>query len=254
MMIDDSESASANARESRHAALPSKVPAISFPQKKGPKQHAWSPYEDNGGTAAAISGKGFVIVAADTRLNGDFCIHTRDDSSKLYQLTPKTILASCGMQADRLQLQEVLKYKVQWYEYNNAMKTPSTPAIAQLLSTTLYHRRFFPYYTFNIIAGLDDEGNGVCYSYDAVGCTEPLNYGTTGSAEKFVEPLLDCLIRRENMVKQAPAALTADDALLMLKNAFTGAGERDIFTGDAVRFLILTPAGLREEVMPLRKD
>ena len=221
---------------------------------RGPKQHQWSPYDDNGGTAAAIAGKGFVIVAADTRLNGDFCINTREDDTKLYQLTPKTFLASTGMQADRLQLQQVLKFRNQWYSYNNGAKTPSTAAIAQLLSTTLYQRRFFPYYTFNIIAGLDENGDGVCYSYDAVGCTEPLSYGTTGSASSFIEPLMDCLIRRGNMVGAKVADMTKDEALLMLKNAFTGAGERDIFTGDSVKFFILTADKMETEVMQLRKD
>lgn len=226
--------------------LPKGVPTEVAPQ--------WSPYTDNGGTVAAVAGKGFVIVAGDTRLNGDFCFHTRNDGSKLYQLTDKTILASTGMQGDRLQLQQVLKYRLQWYKYNNGMKTPSTNAIQQLLSTTLYQRRFFPYYTFNIIAGLNEKGDGVCYSYDAVGCTEPLNYGTTGTAHTFMEPLMDCLIRRENMVGQAPAEMTVDETLQLMKNAFTGAGERDINTGDSVTFLILTPEGLREESMKLRAD
>jgi 20S proteasome subunit beta 6 len=221
---------------------------------RGPKQHQWSPYEDNGGTAAAIGGKGYVIIAGDTRLNGDFCINTRSDESKLFQLSSNTFLASTGMQADRLQLQQVLKFKLQWYEYNNGGKKAKTSAIAQLLSTLLYQRRFFPYYTFNIIAGFNDQGDGVCYGYDAVGCTEPLSYGTTGSASSFIEPLMDCLIRRLNLVGQAPATLTKDEALLMLKNAFTGAAERDIFTGDAVRFYIVTPAGVETEVLPLRRD
>ena len=45
------------------------------------------------------------------------------------------------------------------HEHHKKMKTS---AIAAMLSTVLYYRRFFPYYTYNILAGLDDEGEKKC--------------------------------------------------------------------------------------------
>jgi len=37
----------------------------------------------------------------------------------------------------------------------------STPAIAQLLSIMLYQKRFFPYYVFSVLGGIDEEGNNL---------------------------------------------------------------------------------------------
>ncbi len=43
------------------------------------------------------------------------------------------------------------------YAHNHA-RPMSVSAAAQLLSNTLYYKRFFPFYTFNLCAGLDEQG------------------------------------------------------------------------------------------------
>ena len=70
-------------------------------------------------------------------------------------------------------------------------KTMSTPATAQMLSTMLYHKRFFPYYISNILAGLDENGKGCVYSYDPVGHCEKDTFKAGGSSGALLQPLLD---------------------------------------------------------------
>ncbi len=61
------------------------------------------------------------------------------------------------MQADMQNLHKVLQIRLTQYQHQIG-KPMSTPAIAQLLSNLLYYKRFFPYYTFNVLGGLDDDG------------------------------------------------------------------------------------------------
>lgn len=94
------------------------------------------------------------------------------------------------MQADRQTLQKSLHATHVTYQFNHR-KPMSCPAMAQLLSNTLYYKRFFPYYTFNLCAGLDEEGKGAVYTYDAIGSYERVGYGCQGSGKELVQPVLD---------------------------------------------------------------
>lgn len=67
------------------------------------------------------------------------------------------MLVSPGFQADARTLHKVIQQR--YVQYQFAHRRPmSVGAMAQLLGNTLYYKRFFPYYTFNLCAGLDEEG------------------------------------------------------------------------------------------------
>lgn len=71
------------------------------------------------------------------------------------------------MQADMVTLHKVLQYRNVTYQFNHR-KPLSIHALGQLLANTLYYKRFFPYYTFNLAVGLDDEGetaSSVCHMF-----------------------------------------------------------------------------------------
>ncbi|XP_072014601.1 proteasome subunit beta type-1-B-like [Amphiura filiformis] len=217
-----------------------------------PRQHYFSPYSWNGGTVLAVSGDDFALIASDTRLSEGFSIHSRN-IPKTYQLTDGVVLGSCGFHGDVLTLSKVLGARLKMYEHEHHKKM-SCKAVAAMLSTILYYRRFFPYYTYNILAGLDEEGKGCVFSFDPVGSYEREQYRAGGSASALLQPLLDNQIGGLNQEGWNNQSLSLDKAIALVKDVFISAAERDIYTGDGILLNIVTKDGVRQESFPLRRD
>jgi len=218
----------------------------------GPKQAHFSPYADNGGSIVAIAGEDFAVIASDTRLSSGFAIYTRDQP-KLTKLSEKTILGCTGCWCDILTFTRIAEARMKMYKHEHN-KTMSTPAIAQMVSTLLYYKRFFPYYISNIIAGLDNEGKGCIYSYDPVGHCEKELYRAGGSSSALLQPLLDNQIGLKNMENTTILPISKDKAINLVKDVFISAAERDIYTGDGIVISVITKDGIAEEKFPLRRD
>ena len=215
----------------------------------------WNPYTIEGGSTLAIAGESFAIVATDTRMSQHDVNVMNREAEKVHDLNKSIILATAGFYGDVLQLRRVLEARLHKYRFD--YRTDMTVDLcAELLSRNLYYRRFFPYYTGAILAGVDEDGKGAVYSYDPIGCIERLAYSSSGAGESMIQPFLDNQVGHFTLGEKADRpVLTIERAIGLAKDAFKMTAEREISTGDNIRVHI-AQAGkpIRVETVKLRED
>ena len=111
--------------------------------------------------------------------------------------TDRATLATNGFAADAEALVSRIKSRLEWYRHAHGSSMP-LQGIARMISTILYGKRFFPFYVYNILGGLDEEGKGAVYSFDPVGSYEREFCRAAGAAQSLLQPFLDsqvCLCR-----------------------------------------------------------
>ena len=169
-----------------------------------------------------------------------------------------------GFAADGNALKERLDAIVKMYRYQHG-KRMTVKACAQRLSTILYGKRFFPYYTNAILGGLDEDGKGALYSYDPVGSYEREQCRTAGAAASLIMPFLDNQVNFKNqyvpgsgeghaLQQKLPEPLPRKEVEQLVRDAFTSAVERHIEVGDGLQILTITKDGIEEQFVPLKRD
>jgi len=218
------------------------------------KESRFSPYSFEGGTVAAIAGDDFVVIAGDTRMSTNGAVVQTRHSEKVIKLDENIVLGAIGFQGDFRQMARVLhaRMKVYQFTYNAPM---TVHAAAEMLSRTLYYKRFFPYYLRNLLGGIDSAGKGVLYGYDPVGMIQREECGVAGAGTEILQAFLDNQVKWTNKPASTKPPMTVERAQQLLRDGFRAVAERETSTGDAV-YLVTVCAGkpVAEQTVPLRGD
>ena len=209
----------------------------------------FNPYNDNGGTVVAVASGPNLVIGCDTRISNGYNILSRN-YSKVTQLTSTCFIATSGQVTDAQNLHKLLQARVTLFKHQHGSE-PSITALSKLLCVTLYSRRFFPFYTFNLLCGLDDAGQAKVYGYDAIGSFDILNYGAQGSGQQLCIGVLDNQMKGSN--RNDDYKFTGD-LVNLVKDVFNSIAERDIHTGDHVLIWKVTSEGIENSTFNLRLD
>lgn len=106
-----------------------------------------------------------------------------------------------------------------------------------------------------MVAGLDKNGKGVVYGYDAIGSYGSDKALAQGSGAHMILPFLDAEVSGYNNPNHSKKpSMTPERATELVYEAFKAAAERDIYTGDKLEIIILTKEGAKTEWRQLRRD
>ena len=70
----------------------------------------------------------------------------------------------------------------------------------------------------------------------------------------LMQPILDNQIEGRQQYGEKTKECSMEETVTTVKDAFSSAGERDIYTGDLVEIFKITKAGVEKEVFELKMD
>ncbi|KAK9806622.1 hypothetical protein WJX73_000980 [Symbiochloris irregularis] len=131
-------------------------------------------FEYNGAAIIAMAGKNCVAIGSDLRFGVQFQT-LATDYQKIYKIHDHLYLGLAGLGTDAQTLSQRFVFKHNLYKLREERNIkPST--FGEMVSSTLYEKRFGPYFCSPVIAGLEEAKDGTWQPYlcgmDTIGAIE----------------------------------------------------------------------------------
>ncbi|SCU89148.1 LAMI_0D12552g1_1 [Lachancea mirantina] len=202
------------------------------------------PSSINGGICVAMTGKDCVAIACDLRLGSQ----SLGVSNKFEKIFPfgHVFLGLTGLATDVLTLSEVFRYKTNLYKLReDRYIEPQT--FTQLVSSTLYEKRFGPYFTGPIVAGINSKtGKPYIAGFDLIGCIdEAKDFVVSGTASEQLFGMCESLYEPNQ---------ESEDLFETISQALLNSADRDALSGWGAVVYIIKKNEVIKRYLKTRQD
>ncbi|KAI7879009.1 N-terminal nucleophile aminohydrolase [Lichtheimia hyalospora FSU 10163] len=198
----------------------------------------------NGGSVVAMVGKNCVAIAADKRLGQQF-MTVSTEFQKIFRGAEKSFIGLPGLATDVLTLAERFRFKTNMYKMREEREIePKT--LAHMVSSTLYERRFGPYFVEPVVAGLDKNNEPFICSMDLIGCINfAKDFVVSGTAGPNLYGMCESLWEPD---------LEPEDLFETISQALLNAQDRDALSGWGAVVHVITADQIITRTLKGRQD
>ena len=201
--------------------------------------------EYNGGTIVAMVGEGCVGIAGDRRFGVNQLQTVSCNFEKIFQMTSGCLVGFQGLATDVQTLSAQLKAKLKLFELREEREMP-TQTISHLVASTLYEKRFGPYFCEPVVAGLQQDGTPFISGFDLIGTesTAP-DFTASGTGAEQVYGVCESFWRPG----MSPAELFETLAQCLMAGV-----DRDCYSGWGGVVYVLSKTGVEVKYLKTRMD
>lgn len=200
--------------------------------------------EYNGAAVVAMVGKDCVGIASDTRLGIQACT-VATDFQKVFQMGPKYFMGLAGLGTDVQTVAQTMKFKINMYKLREEREM-KVRTFSNLLSTTLYEKRFGPYFCEPIVVGLEDDGKPFICAMDLLGCPVSTNdFVVCGTCSENLYGVCEALFEPD---------MEPEDLFETLSQSLLASVDRDALSGWGAVVHIITKDGVMTKHLKTRQD
>jgi len=203
------------------------------------------PSSINGGACVAMSGRNCVAIACDLRL-GMSALTVSNDFPKIFQFGDRVFFGAVGLATDVRTLADLFRYKANMYRLREE-RAISPRTFANLVSTTLYERRFGPYFAQPVVAGLDPKtAEPFICGFDNVGYLDSArDFVVSGAGSPQLFGMCESLWEPD---------LGPDELFETISQALLNALDRDALSGWGAHVYIIEKDKVTKRLLKSRQD